>query len=182
MKKSICALFVALSILLMMGCAASTKDAADVETKNDPTEVSVDSENDNTESSATKKEAVDENTDTSEISEEGDEEEPKQEPELSEEEKHAALMEKINQQIELCEMFNTNGMGLTYSCFYDEKANSFTYNETIENGSDSMAFSSFEDFINSANSSSKMFHDSFEIVVIKTYSMEQLCYTVSEWG
>ena len=83
MKKSICALFVALSILLMMGCAASTKDAADVETKNDPTEVSVDSENDNTESSATKKEAVDENTDTSEISEEGDEEEPKQEPELS---------------------------------------------------------------------------------------------------
>lgn len=31
MKKSICALFVALSILLMMGCAASTKEAADIE-------------------------------------------------------------------------------------------------------------------------------------------------------
>lgn len=165
MKKSICALFVALSILLMMGCSASTKDTADVEIKNDSTEVSVDSENDNTEISTTEseKESVGENTDTSENSEEGDEEEPKQEPELSEEEKHAALMKKINQQIELCEMFNTNGMGLTYSCFYDEKANSFTYNETIENGSDSMAFSSFEDFINSANSSSKMFHDSFEI-------------------
>lgn len=162
MKKSICALFVALSILLMMGCAASTKEAADIEIKNDSTEVSVDSEKDNTEISTTEKEAVDENTDTLENIEDN-EEEPEQEPELSEEEKHAALMEKINQQIELCEMFNTNGMGLTYTCFYDEKENSFTYNETIENGSDSMAFSSFEDFINSANSSSKMFHDSFEI-------------------
>ncbi len=157
MKKSICALFMALLMLLMMGCAAATKDAADVATKDASMEVSADNENDNTEISTTEneKESVDENTDTLENS--------KEEPELSEEEKHAALMEKINQQIELCEMFNTNGMGLTYSCFYDEKANSFTYNETIENGSDSMAFSSFEDFINSANSSSKMFHDSFEI-------------------
>lgn len=111
----------------MMGCSVSTKDTADVEIKNDSTEVSVDSENDNTEISTTEseKESVGENTDTSENSEE----EPEQEPELSEEEKHAALMEKINQQIELCEMFNTNGMGLTYTCFYDEKENSFTYNE-----------------------------------------------------
>ena len=101
MKKSICALFVALSILLMMGCAASTKEAADIEIKNDSTEVSVDSEKDNTEISTTEKEAVDENTDTLENIEDN-EEEPEQEPELSEEEKHAALMEKINQQIELC--------------------------------------------------------------------------------
>ena len=163
MKKSICALFVALSILLMMGCAASTKDAADVETKNDSTEVSVDSENDNTESSATKKEAVDENTDTSEISEEGDEEEPKQEPELSEEEKHAALMEKINQQQETCEMLNQSGTGMTYTCFYNERTNSFTYNMTVENGCDYMGFSTFDNFIKTMNSSSSMSHESYEI-------------------
>ena len=163
MKKSICTLFVALSILLMMGCAASTKDAADVETKNDSTEVSVDSENDNTESSATKKEAVDENTDTSEISEEGDEEEPKQEPELSEEEKHAALMEKINQQQETCEMLNQSGTGMTYTCFYNERTNSFTYNMTVENGCDYMGFSTFDNFIKTMNSSSSMSHESYEI-------------------
>ena len=71
-KMSICALFVALSILLMMGCAASTKEAADIEIKNDSTQVSVDSEKDNTEISTTEseKESVGENTDTSENSEE----------------------------------------------------------------------------------------------------------------
>ena len=53
MRKNICALFVVLLILLMMGCAATTKDAVDVETKNDSTEVSVDSENDTTKSNTT---------------------------------------------------------------------------------------------------------------------------------
>ena len=66
MRKNICALFVVLLILLMMGCAATTKDAVDVEIKNDSTEVSVDSENETTESSTTEKETVDENTDTPE--------------------------------------------------------------------------------------------------------------------
>ena len=56
MRKNICALFVVLLILLMMGCAATTKDAVDVEIKNDSTEVSVDSENETTESSTTEKE------------------------------------------------------------------------------------------------------------------------------
>lgn len=58
MRKNICALFVVLLILLMMGCAATTKDAVDVEIKNDSTEVSVDSENETTESSTTEKETV----------------------------------------------------------------------------------------------------------------------------
>lgn len=165
MKKSICALFVALSILLMMGCSASTKDTADVEIKNDSTEVSVDSENDNTEISTTEseKESVGENTDTSENSEEGDEEEPKQEPELSEEEKHAALMKKINQQQETCEMLNQSGTGMTYTCFYNERTNSFTYNMTVENGCDYMGFSTFDNFIKTMNSSSSMSHESYEI-------------------
>ena len=86
MRKNICALFVVLLILLMMGCAATTKDAVDVEIKNDSTEVSVDSENETTESSTTEKETVDENTDTPENTEDN-KEESEQEPELSEEEK-----------------------------------------------------------------------------------------------
>lgn len=162
MKKSICALFVALSILLMMGCAASTKEAADIEIKNDSTEVSVDSEKDNTEISTTEKEAVDENTDTLENIEDN-EEEPEQEPELSEEEKHAALMEKINQQQETCEMLTQSGTGMTYSCFYNERTNSFTYNMTVENGCDHMGFSSFDNFIKTMNSSSSISHESYGI-------------------
>ena len=161
MKKSICALFVALSILLMMGCAASTKEAADIEIKNDSTEVSVDSEKDNTEISTTEseKESVGENTDTSENSEE----ESEQEPELSEEEKHAALIEKISQQQETCEMLNQSGTGMTYTCFYNERTNSFTYNMTVENGCDYMGFSTFDNFIKTLNSSSSMSHESYEI-------------------
>ena len=161
MKKSICALFVALSVLLMMGCAASTKEAADIEIKNDSTEVSVDSEKDNTKISTTEseKESVGENTDTSENSEE----ESEQEPELSEEEKYAALMEKINQQQETCEMLTQSGTGMTYSCFYNERTNSFTYNMTVENGCDHMGFSSFDNFIKTMNSSSSISHESYGI-------------------
>lgn len=164
MKKSICALFVAMSILLMMGCAAATKDAADVETKDASMEVSVDNENNNTEISKTgnEKESVDENTGTSK-NPEAAEEEPGQEPELSEEEKYAALMEKINQQQETCEMLTQSGTGMTYSCFYNERTNSFTYNMTVENGCDHMGFSSFDNFIKTMNSSSSISHESYGI-------------------
>lgn len=161
MKKRICALFMALLMLLMMGCAAATKDAADAETKDASMEVSADSENDNTEISTTEneKESVDENTDTPENSEE----EPEQEPELSEEEKHAALMEKINQQQETCEMLNQSGTEMTYTCFYNERTNTFTYNMTVENGCDYMGFSTFDNFIKTMNSSSSMSHENYEI-------------------
>ncbi len=155
MKKSICALFMVLSILLMMGCAASTKDAADVEIKNDSMEVSVDSENDTTEISTTEKEAVDENTDTLENSKE----EPEQEPELSEEEKHAALMEKISERQETCKTLNDMNMGNKYSCFYDENTNTFTYNMEVSGASDFMGFDSFNDLVNSTDFSASSNHE-----------------------
>ena len=157
MKKSICTLFVALSILLMMGCAASTKDTADVEIKNDSTEVSVGSENDNTEISTTEneKESVDENTDTPENSEE----EPEQEPALSEEEKHAALMERINERQETCKTLNNMDMGNKYSCFYDENTNTFTYNMEVPGASDFMGFDSFNGLVDSTDSSASSNHE-----------------------
>ena len=157
MKKSICALFVALSILLMMGCAASTKEAADIEIKNDSTEVSVDSEKDNTEISTTEseKESAGENTDTSENSEE----ESEQEPELSEEEKHAALMERINEWQETCKTLNNMDMGNKYSCFYDENTNTFTYNMEVPGASDFMGFDSFNGLVDSTDSSASSNHE-----------------------
>ena len=121
MRKNICALIVVLLILLMMGCAAATKDAADVETEDVSTKVNVEREDETTERS-TAEEAVDENTDTLESTED-DKEESEQEPELSEEEKHAALLEKINTQQETCKMLNDMNTGNKYSCFYDEKTN-----------------------------------------------------------
>ena len=161
MKKSICALFMALLMLLMMGCAAATKDVADVATKDASMEVSADNENDNTEISTTEneKESVDENTDTPENSEE----EPKQEPALSEEEKHAALMEKINEQEELCKMMNDLDTGNKYSCFYDENSNTFTHNMEVSGGSDFMGFDSFDGLINSTDSSASLTHESLGI-------------------
>lgn len=161
MKKSICALFMALLMLLMMGCAAATKDAADVATKDASMEVSADNENDNTEISTTEneKESVDENTDTPENSEE----EPEQEPALSEEEKHAALMEKINEQEELCKMMNDLDTGNKYSCFYDENSNTFTRNMEVSGGSDFMGFDSFDGLINSTDSSASLTHESLGI-------------------
>ena len=158
MKKSICTLFVALSILLMMGCAASTKDTADVEIKNDSTEVSVDSENETTESSTTEKETVDENTDTPENTEDN-KEESEQEPELSEEEKHAALLEKINTQQETCKTLNNMDMGNKYSCFYDENTNTFTYNMEVPGASDFMGFDSFNGLVDSTDSSASSNHE-----------------------
>ena len=162
MRKNICALFVVLLILLMMGCAAATKDAVDVETKNDSTEVSVDSENETTESSTAEKETVDENTDTLENTEDN-KEESEQEPELSEEEKHAALLEKINTQQETCKMLNDMNTGNKYSCFYDEKTNTFTYNMEIAGASDYMGFDSFNDLVNSTNYSASSNHEYLEI-------------------
>ena len=162
MRKKICALFVVLLILLMMGCAATTKDAVDVEIKNDSTEVSVDSENETTESSTTEKETVDENTDTPENTEDN-KEESEQEPELSEEEKHAALLEKINTQQETCKMLNDMNTGNKYSCFYDEKTNTFTYNMEIAGASDYMGFDSFNDLVNSTNYSASSNHEYLEI-------------------
>lgn len=162
MRKNICALFVVLLILLMMGCAATTKDAVDVEIKNDSTEVSVDSENETTESSTTEKETVDENTDTPENTEDN-KEESEQEPELSEEEKHAALLEKINTQQETCKMLNDMNTGNKYSCFYDEKTNTFTYNMEIAGASDYMGFDSFNDLVNSTNYSASSNHEYLEI-------------------
>ena len=151
MRKNICALFVVLLILLMMGCAATTKDAVDVEIKNDSTEVSVDSENETTESSTTEKETVDENTDTPENTEDN-KEESEQEPELSEEEKHAALLEKINTQQETCKMLNDMNMGNKYSCFYDESTNTFTYNMDVSGAADFVPSDAFNDLINSSES------------------------------
>lgn len=162
MRKNICALFVVLLILLMMGCAATTKDAVDVEIKNDSTEVSVDSENETTESSTTEKETVDENTDTPENTEDN-KEESEQEPELSEEEKHAALLEKINTQQETCKMLNDMNTGNKHSCFYDEKTNTFTYNMEIAGASDYMGFDSFNDLVNSTNYSASSNHEYLEI-------------------
>ena len=162
MRKNICALFVVLLILLMMGCAAATKDAVDVETKNDSTEVGVDSENETTESSTAEKETVDENTDTLENTEDN-KEESEQEPELSEEEKHAALLEKINTQQETCKMLNDMNTGNKYSCFYDEKTNTFTYNMEIAGASDYMGFDSFNDLVNSTNYSASSNHEYLEI-------------------
>ena len=158
MRKNICALFVVLLILLMMGCAATTKDAVDVETKNDSTEVSVDSENETTESSTTEKETVDENTDTPENTEDN-KEESEQEPELSEEEKHAALLEKINTQQETCKMLNDMNTGNKYSCFYDESTNTFTYNMDVSGAADFVPSDAFNDLINSTDFSASSNHE-----------------------
>lgn len=158
MRKNICALFVVLLILLMMGCAATTKDAVDVEIKNDSTEVSVDSENETTESSTTEKETVDENTDTPENTEDN-KEESEQEPELSEEEKHAALLEKINTQQETCKMLNDMNMGNKYSCFYDESTNTFTYNMDVSGAADFVPSDAFNDLINSTDFSASSNHE-----------------------
>lgn len=158
MRKNICALFVVLLILLMMGCAATTKDAVDVEIKNDSTEVSVDSENETTESSTTEKETVDENTDTPENTEDN-KEESEQEPELSEEEKHAALLEKINTQQETCKMLNDMNMGNKYSCFYDESTNTFTYNMDVSGAADFVPSDTFNDLINSTDFSASSNHE-----------------------
>ena len=158
MRKNICALFVVLLILLMMGCAATTKDAVDVEIKNDSTEVSVDSENETTESSTTEKETVDENTDTPENTEDN-KEESEQEPELSEEEKHAALLEKINTQQETCKMLNDMNTGNKYSCFYDESTNTFTYNMDVSGAADFVPSDAFNDLINSTDFSASSNHE-----------------------
>ena len=135
MRKNICTLFVVLLILLMMGCAAATKDAVNVEVKNDSTEVSVDSENETSESSTTEKETVDKNTDTLENAEDN-KEESEQEPEPSDEEKYAALMEKISERQETCKTLNDMNTGNKYSCFYDENTNTFTYNMEVSGASD----------------------------------------------
>ena len=169
MRKNICALFVVLLILLMMGCAATTKDAVDVEIKNDSTEVSVDSENETTESSTTEKETVDENTDTPENTEDN-KEESEQEPELSEEEKHAALLEKINTQQETCKMLNDMNMGNKYSCFYDESTNTFTYNMDVSGAADFVPSDAFNDLINSTDFSASSNHEYLGIDCYSNFS------------
>lgn len=66
-------------------------------------------------------------------------------------------------QQETCKMLNDMNTGNKYSCFYDEKTNTFTYNMEIAGASDYMGFDSFNDLVNSTNYSASSNHEYLEI-------------------
>lgn len=160
MKKSIGLLLMLMVLLSMIGCNNTAADSTNENAEEEQMTVLNSDEPDENTADVNGSEKGESIIEEIEGSEDTETQETEQEPELSDEEKHAALMEEINYQIEFYEMINSYApTGLTYACFYDETSNSFTSNTVIEDGCDSMAFSSFDDLIDSTNSSSKSLHD-----------------------
>lgn len=162
MKKSICAVLAALLLLFMAGCNSTIKNPENETPKEEVAVV--------TDSTKLDNDATDENeSENSEViieevegSEGIETQEAEQKPELSEEEKHAALMEKIDGRKEICKTLNDMDLG-KYSCFYDENTNTFTYNLEVSGGSDLPPVSSFNSLIDSVDFSASSNHEYLEI-------------------
>lgn len=167
MKKSICAVLAALLLLFMVGCNSSVKNPESETPKEDVAVVTDPSTLDNDAADKNESENSGEKVEEVEDSEGIETQEAEQKPELSEEEKHAALMEKIDGRKEICktlnDMNNDMDLGTTYSCFYDENTNTFTYNLEVSGGSDLPPVSSFNSLIDSVDFSASSNHEYLEI-------------------
>lgn len=169
MKKSICAVLAALLLLFMAGCNSTIKNPENETPKEEVAVV--------TDSTKLDNDATDENeSENSEViieevegSEEIETQEAEQEPELSEEEKHAALMEKIDGLQETCKTLNDMDMGNKYSCFYDENTNTFTYNTEAPGGADIPPVTSFYGLIDSVDSTASSNHEYLGIDCYSNY-------------
>lgn len=159
MKKGICAVFVALLLLFMAGCNSAIKTPESEPPKEEAPVVTDSTKLDNDAVDENESENSEEIVEEAEDSEDVETQEAEQEPELSEEEKHAALMEKINGIQETCKTLNDMDMGNKYSCFYDENTNTFTYNTEAPGGSDMPPTSSFNSLIDTIDSTASSNHE-----------------------
>ena len=152
MKKSTYLFIVVLVLLSLVGCNSTVGDVVNESSKEEQMDVMDSNKSDENTVNGLENEESEEGTgEETDNAEETEAQETTQEPELSDEEKYAALMETGNK----------------YSCFYDENTNTFTYNMEVSGASDFMGFDSFNDLVNSTSLSAS---SNYEYLGIDCYS------------